>query len=60
MPNAEEIAGHLVRQLNQPFNNDFDRNQGAGSYNRRLAGFADAMNTLFRIKKKKKAGEQTP
>jgi len=52
--NAEEIAGHLVRQLNATFNDDSDRNKGAGSYLKRLAGFTDTMNTLFKQKKKKR------
>jgi len=52
--NAEEIAGHLVRQLNTPFNDDSDRNKCAGSYLKRLAEFTDAMNAMFKQKKKRK------
>ena len=52
--NAEEIAGHLVRQLNVVFNDDNHRNKCAGSYAKRLDGFTEAMNKLFKKKKKKK------
>ena len=52
--NAEEISGHLVRQLHIVFNDDAERNKGAGSYNKRLDGFTDAVGRLFKKKKKRK------
>ena len=52
--NAEEIAMHLVRQLNTSFNDDAARNRGAGSYAKRLDGFKEAMGRFFKKKKKKR------
>ena len=54
LANAENIAGHLVRQLSTPFNDDLERNRGAGSYLKRLNGFTETMNKLFKKKKAKK------
>jgi len=47
--NAEEIAGHIVRQLMQPLN-EIERNHGAGSYAKRLKGFYKGMNKVFGAK----------
>ena len=52
--NAENIATHLVRQLNTSFSDDASRNKGAGSYVKRLDGFKEAMDWLFKKKKKKR------
>ena len=48
--NAEEIAGYIVRQLSVTFNDDSERNRGAGSYTKRLKELYRTMNRVFGTK----------
>jgi len=50
LKNAEEIAGHIVRQLATTFNEDIERNRGAGSYAKRSKEFYRTMNRVFGAK----------
>ena len=47
LKNADEIAGHIVRQLTATFNSDTDRNRDVGMYAKRLKDFYRAMNKIF-------------
>ena len=48
--NAEEIAGHIVRQLSVSFSDDSERNREAGPYTKRLKELYRTMNRVFGMK----------